>query len=131
MLLYSESSNDSQAIPVIASATKDSNNKLVRGTGDAITWSETNPVYVLNTTNTPAFYRANNSPVATNKAYLNLKGVNPSRSFFTLSLDGEVQGISDVNRETMTNRYFDMQGRRVAQPTKGMYIVNGKKVVVK
>ena len=131
VLLYSETASDSQDIPVIASATADNSNELRAGTGAAITWSETNPVYVLNTTNTPAFYRANNSPVATNKAYLDLTGVNPSRSFFTLSLDGEVQGISDVNRETMTNRYFDMQGRRVAQPTKGMYIVNGKKVVVK
>ena len=27
--------------------------------------------------------------------------------------------------------YHDLQGRRVVQPTKGVYIVNGKKVVVK
>jgi len=26
---------------------------------------------------------------------------------------------------------FGLQGRRVAQPTKGLYIVNGKKVVIK
>ena len=26
---------------------------------------------------------------------------------------------------------FDLQGRKVAQPTKGLYIVNGKKVVIK
>ena len=25
---------------------------------------------------------------------------------------------------------FDLQGRRVAQPTKGLYIVNGKKVAI-
>ena len=51
----------------------------------------------------------------------------------TLSLNfGETTGILDNNRETITNnRYFDMQGRRVQQPQKGLYIVNGKKVVVK
>ena len=41
-------------------------------------------------------------------------------------------GIKDNNRETITNnRYYDLQGRKVAQPTKGLYIVNGKKVVIK
>jgi len=26
---------------------------------------------------------------------------------------------------------YDLQGRRVAQPTKGLYIVNGKKTVIR
>ena len=44
----------------------------------------------------------------------------------------DATAISNVNVETMTyNRYFDLQGRRVMQPTKGLYIVNGKKVLVK
>ena len=38
-------------------------------------------------------------------------------------------------QEKMKNRgnetFFDLQGRRVAQPTKGLYIVNGKKIVVR
>ena len=29
------------------------------------------------------------------------------------------------------NGYYDLQGRRVAQPAKGLYIVNGKKMVIK
>ena len=44
----------------------------------------------------------------------------------------ETTGINNVNRETITNnRYYDLQGRKVAQPTKGLYIVNGRKVVIK
>ena len=44
----------------------------------------------------------------------------------------EPTGIQDVNRETITNnRYYDLQGRKVAQPTKGLYIINGKKVISK
>ena len=41
-------------------------------------------------------------------------------------------GIKDINRETITNnRYYDLQGRKVTNPTKGLYIVNGKTVVMK
>ena len=42
-------------------------------------------------------------------------------------------GISQVNAESGKAPVvvFDLQGRRVAQPGKGLYIVNGKKVVLK
>ena len=42
-------------------------------------------------------------------------------------------GIADnmVNRKSSNGQYFDLSGRRVAQPTKGLYIVDGKKVVKK
>ena len=39
--------------------------------------------------------------------------------------------ISIKNGQVDSVTYYDLQGRRVAQPTKGVFIVNGKKVVVK
>ena len=47
--------------------------------------------------------------------------------------DDETTGISDVriNTENGTTQYYDLSGRRVTQPTKGLYIVNGKKVIIK
>ena len=47
--------------------------------------------------------------------------------------DGDdTTGISSVeNLELRTESCFDLQGRRVAQPQKGLYIINGKKVLVK
>lgn len=47
--------------------------------------------------------------------------------------DEETTGISTtlVNNEKMDNNYYDLQGRKVANPTRGLYIVNGKKVVIK
>ena len=46
--------------------------------------------------------------------------------------DDVTTGISNVNVETTANnRYFDLQGRNVMLPTKGLYIVDGKKVLVK
>jgi hypothetical protein len=45
---------------------------------------------------------------------------------------GSTASIQDINRETITNnRYYDLQGRKVTNPTKGLYIVNGKTVVIK
>ena len=35
------------------------------------------------------------------------------------------------NSLTTTSKYYDLQGRTVAQPTRGLYIVDGKKVIIK
>ncbi len=41
----------------------------------------------------------------------------------------EPTGISGVTTSsTLSNTYYDLQGRKVAQPTRGIYIFNGKKV---
>lgn len=40
-------------------------------------------------------------------------------------------GIQTVTTTMENGAYYDLQGRRVAQPVKGLYIVNGKKVVLK
>ena len=52
----------------------------------------------------------------------------------TMNIDsGEPTGIHDNIRETIADsRYYDLQGRRVEQPgQKGMYIRDGRKMVVK
>ena len=43
-----------------------------------------------------------------------------------------LDGLDEVRSKTNDGRgvYFDLQGRRVTQPQKGIYIVNGKKVVI-
>lgn len=43
----------------------------------------------------------------------------------------DTQGISNVKTVDDKAVIFDLQGRRVAVPAKGLYIINGKKVVVK
>ena len=49
--------------------------------------------------------------------------------------DGNVTGIDDIgqadNGQSGNDNYYDLSGRRVERPTKGLYIVNGKKVVFK
>ena len=48
-----------------------------------------------------------------------------------LPLNDETVGIATVNTAKQQGVYYNLQGVRVAQPTKGLYIINGKKVVVK
>ena len=39
--------------------------------------------------------------------------------------------INAVENGQSTDEVFDLQGRQVKQPTKGLYIKNGKKVIIK
>ena len=49
-----------------------------------------------------------------------------------LSLDGTTTAIETVEKSTVENGvYYNLSGQRVTQPTKGLYIVNGKKVIMK
>ena len=69
--------------------------------------------------------------LAAGKAYLNI-AVSSARSL-EMNFDDETTGVDDV-RSRMSNgrsEYFNLAGQRVAQPTKGLYIVNGKKYVIK
>jgi hypothetical protein len=50
-----------------------------------------------------------------------------------LTIGGETTGIKSLTPVLSEGEgaVYDLQGRKVAQPTKGLYIVNGRKVVVK
>ena len=49
-----------------------------------------------------------------------------------LMINGEeVTGIEAIENAESADVVFDLQGRRVAQPTKGLYIIGGKKMMVK
>lgn len=89
--------------------------------------------YVLqNGTDGLGFYKvaaANTIEAKPFRAYLT--AASPARSL-KINFAGAATGIESVAAETQQNgQYFDLQGRRVAQPTKGLYIVNGKKMMVK
>lgn len=94
--------------------------------------SITNPgnAYVLNykAATGAGFYKlSSGGTIGANKAYLTYSA--GAREFF---LFDETTGIEmptaeDVNADAMV---YDLQGRRVQNPTKGLYIVNGKKVFI-
>ena len=59
--------------------------------------------------------------------------VTPARSLtFDVDEEGGTTSINTVQGSGFrVNGYYNLNGQRVAQPTKGLYIVNGKKVVIK
>ena len=72
--------------------------------------------------------------IGANKCWLEVNNATPLSSRLNIVIAGsEITGITGVNQNDYQNenRYYDLQGRCVAQPTKGIYILNGKKVVVK
>ncbi len=69
--------------------------------------------------------------VGSNKAYLAVPAsVAGARNGFAFGDDAT--GISQIeNGKLKIENYYDLQGRKVSKPGKGLYIVNGKKVVIK
>lgn len=51
--------------------------------------------------------------------------------FLSFDDEGGTTGISNVNVNHNDNQWYDLSGRRVENPTKGLYIMNGKKVIIK
>ena len=65
-------------------------------------------------------------------AYLDLNGTNAARGRLAIKLIGESTGISNIEAETIGDDViYNLRGQRVENPTKGLYIINGKKVVIK
>ena len=71
---------------------------------------------------------ANGVTIPAGKAYLVISA--GAREFIGFGEDAT--GVETIKQEAKAdNQYFNLSGQRVAQPTKGLYIVNGKKVIIK
>ena len=89
------------------------------------------------------FYKvgAEGTMVAAGHAYLQIPASSPAASRSAVSLwfddEDEATGVDDAarlnNKDEIINNsvLFDLQGRRVEKPQRGVYIRDGKKVVVK
>ncbi len=68
------------------------------------------------------------------KAYLPSDVLGDEARSITMVWDDETTGISDAvlkQKEESRKQMFDLQGRRVSNPQRGLYIVNGHKIVIK
>src|SRR5574344_1831950 len=109
------------------------NNGFVKGTkGDIAYAADTYLTLGQITGGTTYGFYLNNSgnDIKANTCYILKKaaGAKP----ITLSFDGGTTAIdaATATAEPAMKVYYDLQGRRVLNPTKGLYIVNGKKVVI-
>ena len=68
--------------------------------------------------------------VAANKAYLAVPNGSGAREGMWFN-DDVTTGINAVENAETVKAVYNLAGQRVAQPTRGLYIVNGKKIVIK
>lgn len=90
--------------------------------------------YVLsNEGSTLGFYHYTGATLGANKAFIKVADAGGAPAFYAFDFSGEATGINTLNvkRGTWNGEVYNLAGQRVAQPTKGLYIVNGKKVVIK
>ena len=131
-LLLCGDAGEEVVIPAVASSsTSVTANKLVASTGSTVNAADK---YVLVARDGKAVFAPtdeNAATVAKGKAYLDLEGVTLARGFFLD--DSETTGVREI--DTMKNiaigQFYNLAGQRVAQPQKGLYIVNNKKIVIR
>ena len=101
----------------------------LRGTTTTIPNPKYGQTYVLNKgENGIGFYKLRSTgTIGAHKAYLTSGAT--AREYFLF--DEETTGVNTLNgeRKTMNGDYYDLQGRKVAQPAKGLYIKDGKKYI--
>lgn len=121
-------------IPVIASSTT-AKGDLTGNTTAATAYNAFDgyTLYVLTKDgdNDAQFNPVNDGEIAAGKAFLKISSADGVRSLDVV--EGEASGIAQVENgmTNVSNAVFNLSGQRVAQPTRGLYIVNGKKVMVK
>lgn len=108
------------------------------GTSSRITNPDPGNVYGLGYKESAgvAFYKLKSTgTIGANKAYLKANRSAAANAFFTFDFDATATGVDSINaqenEENAEVKIYDLQGRRVANPGKGIYIVNGKKVLMK
>lgn len=80
------------------------------------------------------FVKINNGVVPANKAYLPVLTSSLNAEANQLSIifdDSEVTGISEVQSNTARSTYYNLNGQQVEAPAKGLFIHDGKKLIVK
>ena len=112
-----------------ADADDASNNDL--HVSDGTTATSANNVYVLAKKNdVVGFYKwAGANSLSAGKIYITVPAGAPE--FLGFGDDATSINTLNVERGTLNGEVYNLAGQRVANPTKGLYIVNGKKVIIK
>ena len=102
---------------------------LLKGTAAAkAVATETGSVYVLYN---DGFTRAYKGSIPAHRAYLTLGAEDGGARL--MIWEGETTGVQEMEkcRNVENETFYNLNGQRVQQPAKGLYITNGKKVVIK
>lgn len=81
--------------------------------------------------NTLGLYRYTGTTVKGGKAYYHLVDPGAVPMGFVFDFEGQTTGVESIEVNADNQVIYDLSGRRVAKAGKGLYIINGKKVLVK
>lgn len=103
------------------------------GTIETIAKPATGTVYTLQKPeNSPlGFYNFTGTNVKGGKAYLHVVDGEAAPMGLVFDFGGETTGVESIEVNADNQVIYDLSGRRVAKAGKGLYIINGKKVLVK
>ncbi len=141
VLVKSETTGEVAMKPTLEAGTAVTDNKLV-SVGDAektFTDDEksANNIYLLGKQDNALCFRLMKSEgtqtIGAHKAYIQLDNASQAASL-QINFGGDVTNINNASVDeanAKANTYYDLSGRRVMRPQHGLYIVNGKKVIIK
>ena len=119
-----------EEIPFANTTDTPAESDLVAGDGAKVaTTDDTYTNYILNVgTQGIGFYQANDQTVDKGRAYLHVAGTSEARLAVVF---GDATGISSVKAAADGEAVYNLNGQRVKNASKGLFIIGGKKVVVK
>lgn len=134
-ILYGKSlSGETISLPIANGETTDVEDNMLRGTLTPTPITTVEGDYTNFGLSGGEFKKIASGTIPANKAYLPvLTSSLSSEARLTIVLNDGTTGVNDVrgNVKEISDSIFDLQGRKVSKPTKGLYIMNGKKVFVK
>jgi hypothetical protein len=121
-------------IPVVGSGSAIAGNKLVGCTSSTPLSANANYYVLVNNGGTAEFQSlaTNGATIPAGKAYLNASG-DGARALSIVFGEDEATGIENLTPTLSEGEgvVYNLRGQRVNAPTKGLYIKNGKKVIMK
>ena len=129
-LILKKTGSETEFTVPVATETDNIGTNLMVGVTEATDMTGVANAYILSD---GLFYACNGGTLAAGKAYLVAEDWATSTApSFSIVEGGEATGIKSLTPALSQGEevYYDLSGRRVAQPTNGVYIVNGKKVLV-
>ena len=104
----------------------------LKGTLETVAKPTSGTVYTLQyLNNTLGLYKYTATNLKAGKAYYLLAEGSAVPMGFVFDFDGVTTGVESIEVNADNQVIYDLSGRRVAKAGKGLYIINGKKVLVK
>ncbi len=130
-ILISEKEQEIVLAPATADVAPLQDNDL-KGTNVTLARNQNVTTFVLNGSKAEiGFYPYTGANIAKYKAYVEVdKELAAQGLRFSFGTATDIENTL-TEGEGKAKEYYDLSGRRVAQPTKGLYIVNGKKMYIK